>query len=100
MMSEVKMTLSNIDRAGIAEFIAHEQKGAPDWFLSDAAENFAAATDIVLYFSAFCVALSHLNSALGQMDTTLKRIKAIMSRWHALVQDKDGHCAGRGEQPI
>jgi hypothetical protein len=78
------MALSNMDRARVSEFIAQEMSGAPDWFLSDPAENFASPTDIVLYFSAFCVGLAHLNSALGQMDAILKRVKSIMSHWHSL----------------
>ena len=80
-------TLSNIDRARIAEFVACEKENASEWFLSDTAENFASPTDIVLYFSAFCVGLAHLNSSLGQMDAILKRVKSIMSHWQSLTKD-------------
>jgi hypothetical protein len=81
--------LQNIDRARVAQFVAAEQKEAPDWFLSDTAENFASPADIVLYFSAFCVGLSHLNSALGEIDAILKRIKEIMSDWKGIAESKD-----------
>jgi hypothetical protein len=90
-MAEVDMALSNIERARIAEFIACEKEQGSDWFLSDTAEHLAPTADVMIYFSAFCVGLSHLNSALGGVETTLKRIKTIMTRWHALVQnERDG----------
>jgi DNA-binding MarR family transcriptional regulator len=87
------MALSNIDRAHVAKFVAREKEAAPDWFLSDAADNFASPTDIVLYFSAFCVGVAHLNSALGQVDAMLKRIKSIMAHWQSLTSGAEAKAA-------
>jgi uncharacterized membrane protein len=84
---------SNLGRSRIAEFVANERQASRDWFLSDAAENFAAPADIVLYFSAFCVGLAHANKALKDLESILKRVKSIMASWGSKTEARTSRTA-------
>jgi hypothetical protein len=84
---------SNLGRSYIAEFVTNERQAAPDWFLSDAVENFAAPADIVLYFTAFCVGLAHANKALKDVESILKRVKAIMASWGSKTEARTSKSA-------
>jgi hypothetical protein len=96
--------LSGVDRSRVANFIAEERTAAPDWFLSDSASHFAAPAEVVLYFSAFCVGLAHVNSALKEMDSILKRVKSIIANWSAITTEKapekDKKLRLKGEEKI
>ena len=94
------MRLSNLEKARIAGFIAEEKQGAPEWFLSDAAQNFASPSEIVLYFTAFCGALAQVNTALRQVEAILKRVKTVISAWESVSEtlaDKEDGAPDFGE---
>ena len=82
--------LSNIERSSITEFVMKERGEHPDWFVVSSAKNFASPAELIVYFSAFCLALQHANKALTEIDKILRRVKSIFSTWKGVAGEKPG----------
>jgi hypothetical protein len=82
--------LSNIDKSYITGFVQKERAAHPDWFVVTSAKNFASPAELIVYFSAFCLALQHANKALTEIDKILRRVKSIFSTWRGISSEKPG----------
>jgi hypothetical protein len=80
--------LSNVERSRITDFVRKERRDHPDWFVVSSAKNFASPADLMLYFSAFCLALQNANKGLTEIDKILRKVKSIFSTWKSLVSEK------------
>jgi len=84
---------SNVDKSMIIEFVQKERGEHPDWFAVSSAKNFASPAELIVYFSAFCLALQHANKALTEIDKILRRVKSIFATWKDLSGEKPGKAA-------